>query len=111
VQLDGLVYPGFLTGVGSRNLSRIGRYLAAIEHRLDRLPESATRDRDAMVRVQRLDRDHDRLIDAMGWTPELEVIMWQLQELRVSLFAQHLGTDGPVSEKRIRAALEAAAAP
>jgi len=108
-QLDSLVYPGFLTGVGARNLSNVARYLAAVEHRLDRLPEHPGRDRDAMVRVQRLDREHDRLIDRYGWTGELEAIVWQLQELRVSLFAQHLGTAGQVSEKRIRAALEAVA--
>ena len=38
-------------------------------------------------------------------SPELTDIGWQLQELRVSLFAQHLGVNGTVSEKRIRTAL------
>ncbi len=105
-QLDSLVYPGFLTAIGSANLSNVARYLAAVAHRLDRLAEHPNRDRDAMVRVQRLDSEHSRLVDVNGWTPELEAVAWQLQELRVSLFAQHLGAKGTVSEKRIRVALD-----
>ena len=35
-------------------------------------------------------------------------IGWQLQELRVSLFAQRLGTPQPVSPKRIYAAMDRA---
>ena len=31
---------------------------------------------------------------------------WMIEELRVSLFAQMLGTSGPISEKRIQAALD-----
>jgi ATP-dependent helicase HrpA len=110
-QLDSLIYPGFLTGVGARNLGNVERYLAAIEHRLDRLAENPDRDHDAMVRVHRLDHEHDRLIDQQGWTPQVEAIVWQLQELRVSLFAQHVGAVGQVSEKRIRNALDAASRP
>ena len=33
---------------------------------------------------------------------DLAEVRWLIEELRVSLFAQQLGTDGPVSEKRIR---------
>ena len=38
---------------------------------------------------------------------DVVAIRWQLEELRVSLFAQVLGTPGPVSEKRILSALDA----
>ena len=34
---------------------------------------------------------------------------WMVEELRVSLFAQSLGTAYPVSEKRVRAAITAVA--
>jgi len=34
-------------------------------------------------------------------------VRWMIEELRVSLFAQVLGTSGPISEKRIEAALGA----
>jgi ATP-dependent helicase HrpA len=34
-------------------------------------------------------------------------VRWMLEELRVSVFAQQLGTPNPVSEKRIRRAMDA----
>ena len=37
--------------------------------------------------------------------PDVQAVRWMIEELRVSLFAQTLGTNGPVSEKRIRTAL------
>jgi ATP-dependent helicase HrpA len=40
----------------------------------------------------------------------IQEIFWLLQELRVSLFAQELGTATSVSEKRLRQAIKAAAA-
>jgi len=40
----------------------------------------------------------------------LREVPWMLEELRVSQFAQGLGTRGPVSAKRIRRALDEAAA-
>lgn len=110
-QLEGLVYPGFLAGVGAANLPKIRRYVEAAAHRVDRLPEDPQRDADKTRRVQALDREHDALVDQLGLTPELEDVLWQLQELRVSLFAQHVGTDGPVSEQRIQRALDDAARP
>ncbi|MEM7288602.1 MAG: ATP-dependent RNA helicase HrpA [Actinomycetota bacterium] len=110
-QLDGLVYPGFLTAVGARNLPKIRRYVEAAAHRVERLPEDPQRDADKTRRVHALDRQHDSLVDQLGLTPALEDVLWQLQELRVSLFAQHVGTDGPVSEQRIRRALDDAARP
>jgi ATP-dependent helicase HrpA len=39
--------------------------------------------------------------------PDVQAIRWLIEEFRVSLFAQVLGTPGPVSEKRIRTALDA----
>jgi ATP-dependent helicase HrpA len=38
--------------------------------------------------------------------PDVQAIGWMVEELRVSLFAQTLGTPGPVSEKRIYTALD-----
>ena len=38
--------------------------------------------------------------------PDVQAIRWMIEELRVSLFAQTLGTPAPVSEKRILTALE-----
>ena len=38
--------------------------------------------------------------------PAAREVRWMIEELRVSLFAQTLGTRGPVSERRILAALD-----
>ena len=40
--------------------------------------------------------------------PDVQAVRWMIEELRVSLFAQQLGTPAPVSEKRIYRAMDAA---
>ena len=45
--------------------------------------------------------------EVLTWSPELIEVLWMLQELRVSLFAQPVGAKGSISEKRVRATLEA----
>jgi len=104
-QLDRLIYPGFVAGIGAERLSDLNRYLQAIERRLEQLPESAERDRRRMASVQKLEDQHDRLREARPDSASVLEIAWMLQELRVSLFAQALGTRGKVSEKRIAQAL------
>jgi ATP-dependent helicase HrpA len=104
-QVNLMVYEGFITAVGLERLTDIERYLTAAERRLERLPADRVRDTRLMDQVHALETEHDRLNDALGATPELVDIAWMLQELRVSLFAQQLGTKGPVSETRIRRAL------
>jgi len=108
-QLSRLVYPGMLTAMGIGRLDDLQRYVQAIEYRLSRLSETLPRDRGRMARIQPLEAEHDHLLDTLPASPELIDIGWQLQELRVSLFAQHLGVNGTVSEKRIRTALRTVA--
>jgi ATP-dependent helicase HrpA len=106
-QLSALVYPGFVTATGWERLPQLVRYLRAIERRLERLPDNPGRDLDLMRQVQALQADYDRLRDHTPESdPELQHIRWMLEELRVSFFAQQLGTAYPVSEKRIRKAIE-----
>jgi ATP-dependent helicase HrpA len=112
-QLDGLVRPGFVTATGRERLPDLLRYLRAVEHRLDRLPTGVHRDLEQMDRVQALEDALDDRLDALpsnGPVPEdLAEVGWMIEELRVSLFAQHLGTRHPVSEKRVHRALDQAA--
>jgi ATP-dependent helicase HrpA len=102
-QLAGLVGPGFIAATGVGRLPDLLRYLEAIELRLDRLPTGAERDFDSLRRVQRLERRYGELLAALG--PDVdeaaEAIRWMIEELRVSYFAQSLGTAQTVSEKRI----------
>ncbi|HSF86342.1 MAG TPA: ATP-dependent RNA helicase HrpA [Acidimicrobiia bacterium] len=108
-QIDQLVYPGFVAAVGVDRLGDVDRYLGAIERRLELLPGDVDGDRGKMRTAQDLEQEFDRLADLLPPSPELSDIPWMIQEFRVSLFAQSLGTRGRVSEQRIRRALQAVA--
>lgn len=105
-QLDQLVYAGFLTAVGADRLPDVRRYLEAIAYRTARVIEDPVRDEAAMATIHDLEAEQRRLQDL--WPDSLKVIdiSWSLQELRVSLFAQQLGTREKVSVKRIRRAMD-----
>jgi ATP-dependent helicase HrpA len=104
-QLNSLVYKGFITATGYRRLPDLIRYVSAIARRLEKLPERPDRDADWMRSVHELLREYQRLRDGRPPSPELRQIRWMIEELRVSYFAQTLGTPYPVSEKRIRRAM------
>ena len=101
-QVPSLVYPGFLTRIGSERISDVGRYLLAIARRIEQLPENPGRDRLHMATIQALEAEIDRIAAAVPAEPRLMDAAWLVQELRVSLFAQSIGVKGKVSEKRVR---------
>jgi ATP-dependent helicase HrpA len=101
-QLRGLVFPGFVGAAGVGRLGDVLRYLEAVERRLDKLATGTRRDGELMARVQALEAEYRRLRDARPGDAGVEAVRWMLEELRVSLFAQTLGTAHPVSEQRIR---------
>jgi ATP-dependent helicase HrpA len=104
-QLARLVHPGFVAATGADRLPDVERYLRAAARRLERLPDATAVDRDRMNAVHELERAYrERLAEAPG-APGLREVPWMLEELRVSQFAQSLGTRGPISAKRIRRAL------
>jgi ATP-dependent helicase HrpA len=111
-QLDGLVHPGFVTETGQDRLPDLLRYLRAIEYRLERLPGAVHRDLEHMDRVQALEDELDRRLEQLpadSVVPaSLDDVRWMIEELRVGSFAQQLGTRFPVSEKRVRRALQSA---
>jgi ATP-dependent helicase HrpA len=107
-QLAGLVYPGFVSATGQRRLPHLVRYLKAIERRLEKLPENPRRDQELTHRVEAVQEAYQELVAPGGQPPEaVQDIRWQLEELRVSFFAQALGTAHPVSEQRIYRAIDA----
>ncbi|MCU1378163.1 MAG: putative ATP-dependent helicase, partial [Acidimicrobiales bacterium] len=105
VQLSRLVFPGFVTATGAARLPDLLRYLEAIERRLDKLPEDPGRDRELVSRVRALE---DQLL-RIPRSDNVERIRWMLEELRVSFFAQQLGTAQRVSEPRVQREIEEAA--
>ena len=110
-QLDRLLYPGVLTAIGAKRLPDLLRYLRGIDRRLEQLRHHVGRDAERMDRVRSLEARHDALTDAVPGNTALIEVAWMLQELRVSLFAQQIGTKGKVGEKRIIEAMERAVAP
>ncbi|GAB3159676.1 hypothetical protein GCM10027059_06290 [Myceligenerans halotolerans] len=108
----GLIHDGFVSRTPPRRLPHLVRYLRAASHRLAKASENPARDADLAWRVGDVTQawEKARAAHANG-TPdaargaELAEVRWMLEEFRVSLFAQQLGTDGPISEKRIRKVL------
>lgn len=114
-QLENLVYPGFVAATGYAHLAQLPRYLDGIAKRLDKLEAgNVARDHQSMLAVQALEDEYDAALAAVPAgvrTPApLARIKWMIEELRVSMFAQELGTAYSVSEKRIRTALREATA-
>ena len=110
-QLDRLMPPGFVTVTGRARLADLTRYLTAIRRRLERLPQAIGADRERMQRVQAVQDAYDELVHALSparaRAADVRDIAWQIEELRVSLWAQQLGTPRPVSEQRIYRAINA----
>lgn len=107
-QLDALVGPGFVTELGWQRLPDLRRWLRGMERRLEKLPADPERDGRAMAVVQRVQEEYARCRATVppGAAAAAGRVRWMIEELRVSLFAQQLGTAYPVSEKRIYRALD-----
>ncbi|MGB2426633.1 MAG: DUF3418 domain-containing protein, partial [Alteromonas sp.] len=103
--LNQLVFPGFVSDLGTERLSDWQRYVKALANRIDKLKVDVHRDRLNMLQVEKVNQSLERLLDdykKQRETPlELLNTRWMIEELRVSLFAQQLGTKYPISVKRI----------
>jgi ATP-dependent helicase HrpA len=109
-QLRFLLYPGFVADTGFARLRHLERYLRGILARCDRAPSEVRGDTGRMDTVARVQAEYDVLLAALpptrGGGSDVRELRWMLEELRVSLFAQTLGTAHPVSEKRIYKAMD-----
>lgn len=108
-QLAGLVFPGFVSAIGVTRLAHLPRYLRGALDRVRALADNPGRDRQRMTEFERAAALY---ADAGGSVPPdadaapaLVHARWLLEEYRVSLFAQPLGTAEPVSLQRIQKAL------
>ncbi|MFG3700206.1 ATP-dependent RNA helicase HrpA [Micromonospora sp. NPDC047620] len=109
-QLTGLVHAGFVTETGYARLPDLLRYLTAIERRLDRLPGNPQRDKQQQDRIAVVQKEYRDMLAALPPSRRQSVavrqIRWMIEELRVNVFAQALGTPYPVSEQRIYRAMD-----
>lgn len=110
-QVEGLIFKGFATECGWKRLPDILRYMKAIERRMEKLPIDPNKDRLHMLKVESVVKDYKELLNKIPKGAEVpdnvKEIRWMLEELRVSYFAQQLGTPYPVSDKRVKNAIDA----
>lgn len=109
-QVGNLIYRGFVTATGAARLPDVERYLHAIERRLEKLAIDPHRDRAQMLKVEQVQQAWQQMLNKLppprANEPEVKEIRWMIEELRVSYFAQQLGTPYPISEKRIMQAID-----
>jgi len=105
-QLARLIYPGFVAATPDPWLERLPVYLEAVKRRLAKLERQLDRDRQYSRELAALWQQWAAKAQAQQQAgrplPEpLVELRWQLEELRVSLFAQELGTVATVSVPRL----------
>ncbi|TCP95073.1 ATP-dependent helicase HrpA [Cricetibacter osteomyelitidis] len=104
-QISGLIYPGFAEKTGYARLPDLHRYINAIDKRIDKLAQDVNRDRASMLRVEQVTQAYQQLLAKLPkskpHSDDVKEIRYMIEELRVSLFAQQLGTKYPISDKRV----------
>ncbi|MFT4927656.1 MAG: ATP-dependent helicase HrpA [Phenylobacterium sp.] len=109
-QLSSLVFKGFVTDIGFDKLPDLIRYMKAIERRLEKMAIDPNRDRLNSLEIGKLDARLAKLNQGARLTlaqkQTLNDIRWMIEEFRVSVFAQNLGTPYPISAKRINNAFK-----
>lgn len=104
-QMARLFFPEMWQAVSEEQWLHYPRYLKAVEHRLDKIGGNIPRDKQLTTELASL---WEALERRMGkepywlWQHHWQEYRWQLEEYRVNLFAQQLGTPKPVSAKRLR---------
>jgi ATP-dependent helicase HrpA len=111
VQLDRLIHKGFVTATGASRLPDLLRYIKGIERRMEKVAVDANRDRMYMLKVQQTEQAYQQLLGKLAKgqpvPDEIQNVRWMIEELRISYFAQVLGTPYPVSDKRVLQTIEA----
>jgi ATP-dependent helicase HrpA len=107
-----LLRDGALFALPSEAFRHYPRYAKAMQVRAERLAANYRKDQEQQATLAALEARllevRDRIPGATQLSPSLGRYQLMLQELRVSLFAQHLGTSRPVSVKRLHAQWETA---
>ena len=104
-QSENLVFKGFVSASGFDKLDDIIRYLRGILRRLEKLPIDPNQDRLKLIEVTKATDLYQGVLAKQRKDKPIEQsilsIKWMIEELRISLFAQNLGTAQPISLKRI----------
>ncbi|WP_414896444.1 ATP-dependent RNA helicase HrpA [Roseateles sp.] len=102
-QLQRLLPKQFVAATPWAQLQHLPRYLKAISGRLDKLRADPARDAKLLSELRPLEQRYLRRVVEMKGSADARLtdFRWQMEELRVSLFAQELRTPQPVSVKRL----------
>ena len=95
-----LLQPNIVSSTGLNRIARIATYLQASKMRVEKLIENPERDR-----IAELELNEALVLLEKAQPSKRESIRWMIEELRISLFAQSLGTSESVSVQRIKKAL------
>lgn len=105
-QLLALIYPNFLQHTDWKRLPHVLRYLKGMIIRLDKYTNNPTRDHQHALTISALWNQYRQRYEKHCKSgikdTSLEDFRWQIEELRISLFAQELKTPYPVSVKRLQ---------
>jgi ATP-dependent helicase HrpA len=109
-QLAQLFCQEFLALTDFAWLREYPRYLQAIEHRIEKYGDQPDKDSQLQAQIQlfwgallEISARQEFALNAYVTEDELlSKMRWMIEEYRVSLFAQHLKTKLPVSEKRLK---------
>ncbi len=113
LHLGRLVRPGFVSVYGIERLSDIERYVRGISYRLEHLAGHGQRDLARISDVVPLENRFAAFVDRVPvgeMTSDAAEVRWLLEELRVQVFAQPIGTKQSVSLKKINQRLTAVGA-
>lgn len=104
-QIAQMIHPGFVTATGLDRLQRLPLYFQAIDKRLDSIDMAPDKDRRRRAELlpvweafKSLPADRD---DDPQYRQAHRTLRWAFEELRISLFAQELGTKEKVSVSRL----------
>ena len=101
-QLAALVHPGFLRETPAEALAQYPRYLRAMILRSERAKRDPPRDQARMLELRPfLDALEEAQARGLRDRTQWQALRWDLEELRVSLFAQELGARTGISAKKL----------
>ena len=106
LRLQTLLAPGFASHTPWAQWPRLPIYLKAMTLRLEKYSGNPSRDAAREADIQELEQMWQEKTDGLvkqglPVSDDLAAFKWQIEELRVSLFAQELKTPYPVSVKRL----------
>jgi ATP-dependent helicase HrpA len=108
-QLEFFLGPHRVARNGVAHLRHVPRYVAAMQERLTLLERDPDKEADLAEQVEQcttaIRETRERLPRSRAASPQIKDVEWLVEELRVSLFAQHLGTARTASVQRVRKAL------